>query len=137
MTDTGPAPSVDANTIIKAYVTLRDRKAAIKRAAEAEEALVQAKMDKLEAWLLKNMDALGTSQLKSPDGYGTAYIRTQVKASCTDWGIFHEFIVQNNRPDFMEKRVSATAVKEYVEEHKALPPGINIYQERVVTVNRG
>lgn len=134
MTDT--APSVDANNVIKAYVTLRDRKAELKKVFDAEEAQIKAKLDRLEAWLLKNMDAMGTSQLKSPEGFGTAYIRTQVRASCADWGIFHQFLLESGRLDFMEKRVSSKAVQDYVEEHKELPPGINIHQERVVTVNR-
>lgn len=126
-----------ASDVIGAYVKLRDKKAEVRKAAEAEIAILDEKLQKLEAWLLTQMDSLGTSQLKSPDGFGTAYIRTQTRASCTDWGVFHQFIQETGRFDFMEKRVASKAVQDYLEETQGLPPGVNIHQERVVTVNRG
>ena len=126
--------SIKPETLISAYIDLRDKRSKLKeKFTKLDEELV-AKMDKLEGALLKRLNEAGTESLKTESG--TAYVQLKKKASCADWTGFWQWIVDHGRPDMLEKRVSASAVKEYEEEHKALPPYLNVITEREVIVRR-
>lgn len=129
--------SLDTSGIIQKYVQLRDKKSELKKKYDNDVAMVDAVLEKMEAWLLGKMDEAGTSQLASPEGYGTAYQQLKVRANCTDWPSFWGFIQQSGRFDMLEKRVGNKTVQDYFTEVGELPPGINIHQEREVVVRRG
>lgn len=126
--------TVKTETIIQAYVDLRDKRSALKKKFEAMDEELVSKMDKLEGALLKRLNEAGAESLKTEAG--TAYIQLKKKASCADWPSFWQWIVDNGRPDMLEKRVSASTVKEYEEENKELPPFLNVITEREVVVRR-
>lgn len=125
---------VNVDTVIAAYVKLRDKRAVLKKAYTDEDDLLVQKMDKLEVFLLQNMQATGTTQLGSE--HGTAYQQTLMKGNCSDWPSFWAFIAENGRFDMMEKRVSVKAIQEYYEASGVLPPGVNINPELKVIVRR-
>lgn len=127
-------PNVTADKVTQAYVALRDKRAELKRAFEAEDAKLKDQMNTLEIWLLKALDTLGADQLKTQ--HGTAYISTRDRAGCADWGTFYPWITETGRVDMLEKRVSTKPITEYLEENGELPPGINIQRERTIIVRR-
>lgn len=123
-----------AERVIEAYTILRDKRSELKRAYEADDAVLTGKMDRLEAWLLKTMQDVGTDQLK---GNGAiAYISTKDRAKSDDWGTFWEWLAENKRLDMLEKRVATKTIMEYFEEFQELPPGISITRERTVNVRK-
>ena len=129
--------SLELSKVIKTYVELRDKKAALVKAHNEKIAQLDAVVDKLDAWLLQHMDAAGTRTLASPEGYGTAYIQIKMRAKCNDWPSLWGHIQQTGNFDLLEKRVSSTAVAKYFEENNALPAGVDVSQEREVVVRRG
>lgn len=125
---------VNVDTVIAAYVKLRDKRAELKKTyTDADDAL-KAKMERLEVFLLQNMQATGTTQLGSE--HGTAYQQTVMKGNCSDWPTFWDWLAENKRFDFVEKRVSVKNIQEFYEETGELPPGININPELKVIVRR-
>lgn len=126
---------VNADTVIAAYVKLRDKRSELKAGYEAADAELKEKMGKLEAYLLKAMQEQGITQLGS--GHGTAYQQIVMKGSCSDWPSFWNFMAESGRFDMTEKRIAMKAVQQYHEETGELPPGVNISQELKVVVRRG
>lgn len=123
-----------AEQVILAYTALRDKRSELKKAYEADDAVLVDKMDKLEAWLLKTMQTVGTDQLKGAGN--TAFVSIRDVAKCDDWGTFWNFLAENKRLDMLEKRVSSKTVGEYLEEFGELPPGISISREKRVNVRK-
>lgn len=117
------------NDVVAHYIKLRDRKAAINAEAEARANAITEQMLKLEAWLKQQADQLGTTQFKTPSG--TAYFKMDDFSTVADWDAVLEFVKKNEAFDLLEKRVSKTAVRSYLDEHKTIPPGVN-YGTRVV-----
>ena len=68
-----------ADQVITAYIKLRDKRSEIKKAYEAEDKELTAKMDQLETWLLSKVDEVGTEQRKAGDG--AAVISTRDRAT--------------------------------------------------------
>lgn len=125
---------VNVDTVIAAYVKLRDRRAVLRKEyTEADEVFV-AQMDKLEVFLLNKMQQDNMTQLGSE--HGTAYQQTVIKGNCSDWPSFWQFLADTGRFDMMEKRVSIKAVQEYFEANGELPPGINVNPELKVVIRR-
>jgi len=49
----------------------------------------------------------------------------------------HKFVLQQEVPDFLEKRLNQSVVKQFLEENpEQVPPGLNTDVEYVVTVRK-
>lgn len=108
--------------VIRTYAKLRDQKAAVEGEVKDRVAQIKGKMDKLEAYLKEQMDAQGLTSFKSE--YGTAFLTTTDFANVANWDEVLQFIKDNEAYDMLEKRVSKTAVREYMDKIKRVPPGI-------------
>lgn len=138
--------------VVKSYLTIRDVKRQMEK--EHEEALkpVQEKLDKIETYLLGRMQEDRVDSYKTESG--TAY--KSVKASCqmADAAMYKAFIFKPvidrlkgigvpfevsellalplwNLVDF---RALKKGVEEYIEDHKQVPPGLNVTQTTTVNV---
>jgi hypothetical protein len=124
-----------ADKVIAAYVMIRGQRSEIKQAYEAEDKILKEKMEKLDTWLLAKFEEIGSDQFKSPHGVAFRQITTQV--SCSDWTNFWPKMAELGRYDFMQKRLSAKAVQDYLAEegHEDLP-GITTFHEYKVGIRR-
>lgn len=120
--------------VIRTYMKLRDQKAAIEAETKERVADLKAKMEKLEAYLKAQMDAQGLTSFKSD--YGTAFLTTTDYANVADWDAVLDFIRENEAYDMLEKRVSKIAVRGYIEQSKAVPPGINYGTKLEVNIRK-
>lgn len=120
--------------VIRTYMKLRDQKAAIEARVKDEVSTLKAKMEKLEAYLKTQMDAQGLTSFKSD--YGTAFLTTTDYANVADWDAVIRFIRDNEAYDMLEKRVSKIAVRGYIEQSKAVPPGINYGTKLEVNIRK-
>ena len=120
--------------VIRTYMKLREQKAAIE--AQTKEQLVglKHKLDKLEAYLKAQMDAQGLTSFKSD--FGTAFLTTTDYANVDDWDKTLTFIRDNEAFDMLEKRVSKIAVRGYIEENKAVPPGVTYGTKLEVNIRK-
>lgn len=120
---------------VSLYIQLRDKKAQMKAEFDAKVAPLQQKMDTLEAKLLEVFNQTGMDSVKTE--FGTAYTSVRVTASVADRQVFMDFVRQNDEWGLLEVRASKTAIDQYRSTHDdAIPPGLNLREERVVSVRR-
>lgn len=119
--------------VVGLYVRLRNDKDRVVAKAKAETEELDKKMAVIEAHLLLLMEKDGVDSFKT--SAGTAYKTTQDFANIANWDAFIEHVKQNNAWNLLEKRVSKTAVRGYLEEDQPVPPGVN-YGTRVDVVIR-
>lgn len=115
--------TVKVDDVIAAYIKLREKKSQIKTEAETKMGELDAKMTKLEAWIKEKADEQGVTSFKS--NHGTAFLTTVDFATVGDWDAMLNFVKENDAYDMLEKRVSKTAVRGYIEQLKHVPPGVN------------
>jgi hypothetical protein len=111
------------NKVIEAYLKLRSQKEVIESEAQEKVKGIKEQMAKLEAWIKNRADEEGVDSFKT--ARGTAFLSTTDFAQVADWDAVLEFIKDNEAYDLLEKRVSKTAVRGYIEEDKVVPSGIN------------
>lgn len=125
-------PNVDQ--VIAAYIKLRNKKDAIEAEAKDRAKELKDKMAKFEAWLKVRADEQGVTSFKTP--HGTAFITTTDFANVADWDAVLDFIRTNDAYDMLEKRVSKTAVRSYIETTKEVPAGVNYGTKLEVNVRK-
>lgn len=122
--------------VIAMYLKLRQRKEDLESQIKDDIKKVKSKMDKIESWLKAKADSEGVTNFKA-NGVGTAFLTTTDYASVSDWDSTLDFIKEHDAYEMLERRVAKKAVREYIEEHKQVPPGIT-YGTRVnVNVRKG
>lgn len=115
--------STKVDQVISAYLTLRSQKEAIEAETKDKVKGIKAKMEKIETWIKTQADEQGVTSFKTKSG--TAFLTTTDYANVADWDSVLEFIRTNEAFDMLEKRVSKTAVRGYIDMNKAVPPGVN------------
>lgn len=114
---------INIDDAIAAYIKLREKKGQIKAEAETRMNEITAKLDKLEGWLKEQADTQGVTSFKTK--HGTAFLTTVDFANVADWDAVLTFVRENDAYDMFEKRISKTAVRGYIDQTKAVPPGVN------------
>jgi hypothetical protein len=133
MTDTPVDASVDRLTRI--YIKIRTKRAEI--AAEFKEAdgKLSEQMDMVKAALLDYCKEQNVESVRTTEGLFYRTVKTRYWTS--DWEAMHRFILEHEAPEFMEKRLNQTVVKEYLAENpEAVPPGLNVDSEYVISVRK-
>jgi hypothetical protein len=126
---------MDYEKVTKAYLAIRDKRHAIKRAYETEDAKLKADLTKLEAVMLRHLNDTGLESAKTTNA--TFYKQEELKPSASDWQAFYDWIKENDAFDALERRIKTAFVKEHMEVHDgALPPGVSIHREYAVRVRR-
>lgn len=115
--------SVNIDDVISTYMKLRGQKDSIEKSAKEQVAVIKEKMEKLEAWIKEQADQQGVTSFKTRSG--TAFLTTTDFATVADWDAMLSFVKENEAYDLLEKRVSKVAVRGYIDQTKAVPPGVN------------
>jgi hypothetical protein len=114
--------TITVDAVIKQYMRLRDKKAAVEATVKLEVDKIKADMTKIEAWLKAKADADGVTSFKTD--HGTAFLTTTDFANVENWDEVLRFIREQDAFDMLERRVSKTAVRGYIDSNKEVPPGI-------------
>jgi peptidyl-tRNA hydrolase len=128
------AGTPNVGDVIRTYMKLREQKVAVEAEVKDRVSNIKAKMEKLEVYLKTQMDAQGLTSFKSD--YGTAFLTTTDYANVADWDAVLDFVRSNDAYDMLEKRVSKLAVRGYIEQSKAVPPGITYGTKLEVNIRK-
>lgn len=131
----GGIAEYNPDTLVKAFVQLRDNRTALKAEYEESDRKLKDKMEKLEVAMMTKLKEQKIDSFKTE--HGTVYTTVVRKYSCGDWDAFWNNMLEQARPDFMEKRISAGAMNDILDSDGELPPGISYETERCVRVRRG
>lgn len=84
-----------------------------------QEAELRAEKELVDTEILNLMEALGTDST-SANGFTVTRKKDDI-ATVTDWSELYDFIVANNAPYMLQRRVTQDAVKDMVAQHGTVP----------------
>lgn len=138
MTEAQVAPTaaeIPTDKLVRIYIRMRDARAALKAKFEEEDAAIRGQMDVIEATLLDTCKKAGADSINTQAGTVMRGIKTQYWTS--DWEAMHQFILENQMPQLLERRVSQNTMKEYLQAHPdKMPKGLNVDSKYTITVRR-
>lgn len=122
---------VTADRLVKAYIKIRDaRQELSKKDSDLEE-----KQNLIQSKLLEICKDTGAESLRTE--FGTVTRRISKKYWTHDWDSFYKFIKDHNAFPLLQRRISTTAMAEFLEEYPDLhPPGLNVDASYAVSVRR-
>ena len=123
------------DSIVAAYVKLRDTISDKEETHKEEIAALKEQLDELSSALLEicaaqNIDSMRTAA-------GTVSRRVTSRYWTSDWESMYRFINDNAAPWLLERRISNTMMQQFLENEPDLtPPGLQADRKFVVSVRR-
>jgi ATP-dependent Lon protease len=126
-------PSVEQ--LVSVYTKIYTKREEEERVWKAREAELTEQLDLIKRELLDICKENGVKSLRTKAG---TLIRTVTTRYWTnDWEHFHKFMLDNQAPDLLEKRIHQSNMKQFLEENpELLPAGLNVDSEYTITVRR-
>ena len=126
---------VQADKLASVYIKMRDKRKELLAEFEAQDSKIEAQMDMVAEELLKLCKDIGADSIKTQAGTVFRSVRTRYET--TDWESMYNFILEHDIPQVLERRISTTNMKQFLDENPALMPvGMNINNKYTVTVRR-
>ena len=123
---------IDYATRAQQYVALRAKKKEIQDRHKVELQPINDILDKLEGLFLDFLNNTGQDSAKTPGG--TFYRTTRNTASLEDPAEFMRHVIGTESWDLLDKKANVSAVKDFLETHKVLPPGVKFTSDYTVGV---
>lgn len=127
-------PTVDQ--VVERYIQNRDLLDKLKKEYETKCEKVKDQQEKLTTFLMGKLNENGVDSFKT--AHGTCFVDWKDSATVADREAFFGWIEADfeDRKQFLENRVSKTAVKALLDDGETLPPGINYTKIKDLKVRR-
>lgn len=127
--------NLSLDQLTRVFVKIRDAKAALEKEHKAKVDELTAQMDAIKSAMLGYLKENDLESVRTASGLVYRSVKTRYWAG--DWEAMHAFIVENNTPQLLEKRLNQTAVRELLESDPDLqPPGLMTDSEYTITVRK-
>jgi len=121
--------------LTKAYLKIRAKRSEISAKYKEEDDALVSQLDKIKQALLDYCKEQGVESVRTSEGL--FYRTTKTRYWTSDWESMHKFIMEHEVPEFFEKRLNQTSVKQFLEENPDLVPmGLNVDSEYMISVRR-
>ena len=125
--------TVSVDKLVNAYVNLRTARAEVSAKYKEQEGDLRKKQDEVKLALLDYCKAHEVDSVRTASGLFYRTVKQRYWTS--DWESMHKFILQHNVPEFFEKRLNQTHVRQFIEENPdEVPAGLNVDSEYTISV---
>ena len=126
---------IPVDRLTKAYIKIRDKRSELRKAYEAEDSVLKEKLETIQSALLDYCKTHNVDSVRTPNGL--FYRTTSTRYWTSDWEAMNRFILENELPEFYEKRLNQGVVREFLEENpETVPPGLNTTSEYSIRVRK-
>lgn len=126
----------NTDELVSAYINLRNQREKLLREYEEADKALKADMSQIEVALLELCNSVNADSIRT--SHGTVMRKLNERFFCQDWDGFYKFVLDNEAPHLLERRIHQSNFKEFLSDHNddGLPPGINVMREYGVTVRK-
>jgi len=123
---------MDYDKAVRSYVELRDEIKAIERDADTRMRALKIKQDKLALWLELQSGKDGLEKIATR--FGTVFWTVVDSCSVSNRTAFMDFVRENEAWELMETRAAKLAIRDYIQTHNVLPPGVEYATRKSINV---
>ena len=132
MDDTSNVP---ADKLTKAYIKIRSERAALSAVFKEKDGELVRQQEILKRALLDYCDSYNVESVRTAEGL--FFRSSKTKYWTGDWESMYGFIKEHDMPEFLDRRLNQTNVKQFLEENPdVMPKGLNIDTEYVISVRK-
>lgn len=127
--------TIPLEKLTKAYIKLREQRSKLAADFKAQDGELLEKQDMIKKALLDHCKEHNVESVKTSEGVFYRQIKRRYWTS--DWESMYQFVMENNLPEFFDKRLNQSNVKQFLEENpEMVPPGLNVEAEYTVSVRK-
>lgn len=127
--------NISVDRLVSAYIKMRDKRSQLLREYEEQDGGIKEQMTMIESKLLEICKSLDADSLKTQHGTVMRGVKTFYWTN--DWDSMHNFILENEMPQLLERRISQSTMKQLLEERPdMMPKGVNVESKYSVTIRR-
>ncbi len=124
-----------AEQLTKVYLKIKDKRSELSAEFKEKDGKLSEQMDKVKKALLEYCKEQGVDSVKT--SAGLFYRSAKTRYWTSDWSHMHEFVLEHEAPELLDKRLNQSNMKQFLEENPDLvPKGLNVDSEYVVSVRR-
>ena len=124
-----------AEKLTRVYLKIRNKKAEVSAEFKKQDDELTRQLDKVKGALLDYCKEQGVESVKTSEGLFYRSVKTRYWTS--DWESMHKFILEHDVPEFFEKRLNQTCVRQFLEENPdTVPKELNTDSEYVISVRK-
>ena len=132
MTDTSGPLQTTVDKRVGQYIQIRNKLKEIDKEYDDKRKPLVELQNILSGWMQEFLTKSNAESVRT--AHGTCYQSTRYTASLADPEAFMNFVIANKQFDLIDRKANATACRDYAEEHKTLPPGVNMSAVKTVGV---
>lgn len=128
--------NINTEELVGAYIAIRTQREILLREYEEKDKALKADMMQLEAAMLDVCNQINADSIRT--SHGTVMRKLNERFFCQDWDNFYKFLMEQEAPHLLERRIHQSNFKEFMKDHEnsGLPPGVNVMREYGVTVRK-
>lgn len=127
---------VPTERLVKAYIKMRDARAALSAEFEKKDEEIKEQMRMVEGHLFEVCKKAGADSVKI-HGVGTIIRGVKTQYWTSDWEAMYNFIKENDAVELLERRIAQKAMGEFLQANPdKLPKGMNVDSKFTITVRR-
>ena len=125
----------NAEKLTEVYLKIKAKRAELSASFKEEDDVLVKQLNKVKKALLAYCEDQGLESVRTSAGLFYRSVKTRYWTS--DWQSMYEFILDNEVPEFFDKRLNQANVRQFLEDNPDLvPKGLNVDSEYVVSVRR-
>lgn len=128
--------NINLEELVSAYIALRNERASLKDEYDQKDNSLKLDMEKIEMAMLDLCNTVNANSIKT--SHGTVIRKLNERFYCQDWDNFYKFVLENEAPQLLERRIAQGNFKQYLSDNEAdgLPPGVSVMREYGVVVRK-
>ena len=127
--------SIDLAKLVRVYRNLKDKRTEISKKFREEDNLLKEKQEVIKKELLNYCKDNNVESVRTTEGLVYRSVKNRYWTS--DWESMYKFVLDNEVPEFFDKRLNQSNVKQFLEENPDLvPAGLNVDSEYTLTVRK-
>ena len=126
---------VPVEKLTKTYLKIKQKRSELSAEYKEQDEKLVTQLDKIKAALLDYCKEQGVESVRTSEGMFYRSAKTRYWTS--DWESMYKFVLENKVPEFFDKRLNQTNVKQYLEENpEKVPKGLQVDSEYVISVRK-
>ena len=129
------APEMSVDKLTKVYLKIRQRRHELVTEFKAQDEKLTKQQEMVKRELLNYCKEHNVESVKTSEG--TFYRQVKRRYWTSDWESMYKFVLDNQVPEFFDKRLNQKNVGQFLEENPdLLPPGLNVDSEYTLSVRK-
>jgi predicted metal-dependent phosphotriesterase family hydrolase len=132
---TAQIEQVPVEKLTKVYLKIKQKRSELSAEFKEHDDKLAYQQDKIKKALLDYCKEQGVESVRTSEGM--FYRTTRQRYWTSDWDSMYKFVLEHNVPEFFDKRLNQTNVKQFLEENPELAPmGLQVDSEYVISVRK-